>query len=291
MPPPDKQLSTYQKSPKSGMSQLYQQYQQANEAAKQERKTQLANLWEQQKQAMRRISASAKLILPRAASYHLKRTLRLQARNTANEAIANVRRTMTGKRAEIRTRHKPLSYIEWLKSEAEHGNIPAIFALRKRGAVAPALINITARDLRDTKLIASKIVHATGRGTLFYKTGKDIFRDSGSHLSMKKDVSDQGVKAALMIAMSKFHGQPLMFNGSDELREKCVEVAAAREGLRLTFADPDMERERQKKLLPGDHQVAIPQMAPATREKTEGRSRNIPHRELADSQTRRGISR
>ncbi len=85
----EKPLSTYQKSPISGMNSLYQQYRQANETAKQERKTKLANLWEQQKQAMQRIAGTAKLNLLRAASYHLKRTLRLQARNTANAAIAS----------------------------------------------------------------------------------------------------------------------------------------------------------------------------------------------------------
>jgi hypothetical protein len=180
-----------------------------------------------------------------------------------NAAIADVRRSMAKRREEIKTRYKPLGYIEWLKREAEHGSIPAIYALRKRGAVAPALINITARDLRDTKIIAGKIVHVTGRGTLFYRAGEDVFRDSGSHLSMKKDVSDQGVKAALKIAMAKFNGQPLVFNGSDELRTKCIEVAA-KERLSLIFADIDMERERQKMI----NQISSPTVTSA-RQKNE----------------------
>jgi hypothetical protein len=121
---------------------------------------------------------------------------------------------------------------------------------------------------------------------LFYKAGEDVFRDSGSHLSIKKEVSDQGVKAALMIAMTKFNGQPLVFNGSDELRAKCVEVAV-REGLRLTFADPGMERERQGRLMPNRESAPRPALTSANREKPEERGRNGPHHEPAESQHRR----
>ncbi len=234
--------SLYQKTPSFGTNQLYQQYLLEKETARNMRKEQLAALWDEQKQSTRRIAASAKLNLPLAASVHLKRRLRLQARNVANAAIADVRRAMGKRRDEIKARHKPLGYVEWLKREAERGNVPAIYALRKRGAVAPALVNITARDLRDARLIVGKVVHVTGRGTLFYKAGEDIFRDNGNHLSLKKDISDEGVKAALMIAMAKFNGQAIVVNG--ELKARCVDVAA-KEGLRLSFADPDMERARQ----------------------------------------------
>ncbi len=134
-----------------------------------------------------------------------------------------------------------------MKREAEQGNIPAIYALRKRGAVTPALVNITARDLRNTRLIASKIAHVTGRGTLFYRSGQDVFRDNGSHVSVKRDVSDAGMQAALRIAMAKFNGQPLTVNGTDEFKKRCVAVAA-REKLPLIFSDIVLEQKRQKAL-------------------------------------------
>ncbi len=101
----------------------------------------------------------------------------MRIRNAVNDRIARIRRDMAEARREIRDKHKARGFVEWLKREAEHGNISAIYALRKRGgAVAPALVNITARDLRDAKLIASKIAHVTGRGTLFYRAGEDVFR-------------------------------------------------------------------------------------------------------------------
>ncbi len=256
MTPTEKPLSTYQKLPISGTSQLYQQYRQKNDAVKQERKAQLATLWEQQKQAMKRIAATAKLNLPRAASSHLKRTLRIQARNTANAAIANVRRLMSQKRQEIRNQHKTFSYIEWLKREAEQGNIPAIYALRKRGAVAPAFVNITARDMRSTRLIAAKIAHVTGRGTLFYRVGEEIFRDNGSHISLKRDVSDVGIQAALHIAMAKFNGQPLTVNGTEEFKGRCLRVVV-KENLNLAFSDPDMEQKRKNLIQQTDCKATI----------------------------------
>ena len=242
-----KHLSTYQQAPLSGTTPLYQQYLSEKEQARKNRSAQLATAWDKQKRLMSQIVASAKLNLPKAAAYHLKRKLRLEARNAANARIAELRRTMAKERADIKAKHKPLGYIEWLKREAEHGVIPAIHALRKRGAPAPALVNITARDLRNAKLVAAKIAHVTGRGTLFYKVGQDVFRDNGSHVSLKREVSDAGIVSALRIAMVKFNGQPLSINGSNEFKERCVEMTA-RERLAITFSEPALEEKRKRAL-------------------------------------------
>lgn len=249
VPPVEKPSTTYQKTPQIGSESLYRQYSHEQEIGRKERKNQLAAIWDEQKQAIRRIAASAKLDLPKAASYHLKRKLRLQAHTRANTAIAGIRQSMAEKRAEIKIRYKTFGYLEWLKQQAEQGNIPAIYALRKRGEVAPALINITARDLRDTQLIADRIAHVTSRGTLFYKAGIDVFRDNGSHISLKKNVSDAGIHAALRIAMAKFGGQPLAVNGTDEFRQRCISVAIEKR-MSLTFSDRGMEKERLGRLHP-----------------------------------------
>ncbi len=245
----DQAASTYQKAPVAGPDSLYQQYLHEKEMVWKQRKTQLAAVWDDQKHAMWRIASTAKLNLPKAASYHLKQKLRLQARRRADTAITDIRRSMAKKRAEIRVRYKALGYIEWLKRQAERGELQAIYALRKRGAVAPALINITARDLHSIKLIAAKISHVTGRGTLFYKAGSDVFRDNGSHISLKQGVSDAGIQAALRIAIAKFGGQPLTVNGTDEFRQRCITVAVEK-GMRLTFSDSGMEKERLGRLHP-----------------------------------------
>lgn len=243
VPPDEKRLSAYQKKPLAGTEPLYQQYRREKDSAGKERAARLAAVWEEQKHIMRKIAATAKLTLPKAASRHLKRTLRLQARASANAAIADIRRTMAKEREAIKASHKALGYIEWLKREAERGNISAIHALRKRGAVAPALVNITARDLRDAKLIAAKIAHVTGRGTLFYRAEADVFRDNGSHVSLKREVTDAGVEAALRIAMAKFKGQPLTVNGSDAFKKRCIE-AAVTANLSIIFSDAWMEKVR-----------------------------------------------
>jgi hypothetical protein len=279
--PPDKSSdqkmerlkNIYKKEPPSHADRLYDQYQFEKENTWKERKTQLAAVWDKQKIRMRQIAASAKLNLPRTASYHLKKRLRLEARNAASARNAELRRAMAKECVDIKARHTALGYIEWLKRQAEGGNVSAIYALRKRGAVAPALVNITASDFRDAKIIAAKIAHVTGRGTLFYKVGEDVFRDNGSHLSLKKEIGDQGVKAALLIAMAKFNGQSLAVNGSDVLKAKCVEVAV-REGLRLIFADPDMERERQRRITRLDKNWRL--VVPQTIQKNENNNSDKP---------------
>lgn len=236
---------SYLPRPLTGTSNLYRQYLESKRATAQTRKAELAALWEKQKHTIQAVMNASKLNLPTAAGTSVKRALRKRVREAVTIRIARIRHDMAKTRAEIKAKHKARGFVEWLKLEAERGNIPAIYALRKRGAAAPALVNITAHDLRDVNLIAGKIAHITGRGTLFYKTGDDVFRDTGSHLSLKKEITDHGVKAALMIAMAKFSGQNLVVNGPAELKIKCVEVAVQK-GLCLAFADPEMERERQK---------------------------------------------
>ena len=145
-------------------------------------------------------------------------------------------------------RHKALGYLEWLKRQAESGNVPAIYALRTRGVASPGLVNITARDLHDAKLIAAKIAHVTGRGTLFYKVGRDVFRDNGSHILAKRDMSDDGMVSALRIAMAKFNGQPLTVNGTDKFKRRCVE-AAIEARLPITFSDSRMESIRHQHIM------------------------------------------
>jgi hypothetical protein len=231
----------------SGTDQLYRQYQLEKETAWKNRKEQLTAIWDKQKTLISLTAASAKVNFPKNIPYHVKHELRLQAQNAANARIAEIRREMSQARSAINARNKMPGYIDWLKREAENGNIPAIYALRKRGAAAPALVNMTARDLRDTRLIAAKIAHVSGRGTLFYKVGQDVFRDNGSHVSLKRDVSDAGVLSALRIAMVKFNNQPLAVNGTDAFKSRCIEIAT-REAIPITFSDPDMERTRQSRI-------------------------------------------
>ena len=238
--------SIYKKVPPPHGGGLYEQYQREKESTWKERKAQLSAVWDKQKTRTRHIVALAKLYLPRAASYHLKKRLRLEARNIANARIVELRRAMAKERADIKARHKALGYLEWLKRQAESGNVSAIYALRKRGAVAPALVNITARDLQNTKIIAAKVAYVTGRGTLFYKVGQDVFRDNGSHVSVKRDASDDGLASALRIAMAKFNDQPLTINGTDEFKRRCVDTAI-RENLPFTFSDVWLEKERQER--------------------------------------------
>jgi hypothetical protein len=234
---------SYLPRPLTGTSNLYQQYLESKRATTQTRKVELAALWEKQKHTIQAVMDASKLNLPTAAGTSVKRALRKRVREAVKVRIARIRHDMAKTRAEIKAKYKTRGFVEWLKLEAERGNVPAIYALRKRGAVAPALVNITARDLRDANLIAGKIAHVTGRGTLFYKAGDDVFRDNGSHLFLQKDISDQGVKAALMIAMTKFDGHSLVVNGSAELKAKCIEIAV-REGLAITFSDTEMEQRR-----------------------------------------------
>lgn len=283
LPGAERRTATYSPKPVTASHDLYQQYLAAKHATSEAKTSEFVALWEKQRRLMREVREAGNIRLPAAIGKFRMRSLRRQMREAVKAGISRIRRDMAKLRAEIKAKYKTRSFIEWLKLEAEQGNVPAIYALRKRGAVAPALVNITARDLRDAQIISGKIAHVTGRGTLFYRAGGDIFRDNGSHLSLKKEVSDEGVKAALMIAMAKFGGQPLAVNGSDKLKAKCIEVSA-REGMRLAFADPVMEQARRERVRLLERRDVVPEK---TREGRTGAE--IPSRQA--ERTNRGMSR
>jgi hypothetical protein len=86
----------------------------------------------------------------------------------------------------------------------------------------------------------------TKEGTIIYRVGASAIRDDGDQLKVSREVTQEGLDAALGMAMARY-GNVITVNGTDDFKERIV-WAAASANLQITFADAALERRRQSLL-------------------------------------------
>ncbi len=232
--------------PKSNYDE-YKEFREREAAARAaERAAMLEALRKEQGEAIAAAKIKARQIVEAqpAEIFRSKRLTNILRRRDERKAVTEIQSQYRAKRDEVYKATRTTGYVDWLKREAAGGNVRAISALRAKGEVAPGLITISSRQMQYAKIVAEKIAGVTGRGTLFYKAGEDVYRDDGKNISVKEGITDTGIKNALIIAGAKFNA-PLTLGGTDDFKRRCVEVAS-RERLQLTFDDPTLETVRQK---------------------------------------------
>jgi hypothetical protein len=238
---------SYKETPKYGDKSLYDEYRAEREKIERERAALLALLKKERTEALEKAGREAVKSVDSQSFLNALRTRKLvgmlkkQARRRMTRPVLA---EFKERRNEILKRNRKMGYVDWLKAQARAGNVRAIFTLRGKGEVAPEVISISSRDLADAKAIAAKIEGVTGRGTLFYAAGKDVFRDDGKNLSLRSGVSDEGIRKALIIARSKFNNAPLTLEGTEEFMLRCAEIAK-RGKLDITFANPRLDSIRR----------------------------------------------
>jgi dihydrofolate reductase len=114
----------------------------------------------------------------------------------------------------------------------------------------------------------------TKTGTIIYRVGSSAVRDDGEKLKVSRGVTQDGLQAALRMAMERY-GDRITVNGSAEFKEQ-VAGAAAIGNLALTFEDVVLERRRQALLSEAN---------------TGGRDRQEQQEELVDNGPRPDVSR
>lgn len=84
----------------------------------------------------------------------------------------------------------------------------------------------------------------TKRGTVIFRVGNTAVRDNGKCFQVSRGATDDGLCAVLAAAAQRF-GSVLKVDGSDAFKQNLIRVAA-QHAMPLSFADPTMERERQR---------------------------------------------
>ena len=145
----------------------------------------------------------------------------------------------------ITARHQRLTWADWLRHQALGGDEEALRALRARDA-ARGLAGDTITAV-GKRLIAS-VVGAnqdfiTKQGTIIYRVGLSAVRDDGARLQVSREVTNDGIDAALRLAVQKY-GTTIAVSGSDAFKRRVAEVAA-QSRLTIRFDDPTLEQQRQ----------------------------------------------
>lgn len=86
----------------------------------------------------------------------------------------------------------------------------------------------------------------TKKGTIIYRVGASAIRDDGDQLKVSREATQDGLDAALRMAMERY-GNHITVNGTDDFKERIVRAAASA-NLQITFADATLERRRQSLL-------------------------------------------
>ena len=148
--------------------------------------------------------------------------------------------------AAITARHTRLTWADWLRHQALAGDQEALRALRARDA-ARGLTGDTITAV-GTKLVDAVVGanqdHITKQGTIIYRVGLSAVRDDGACLQVSREVTNDGIEAALRLAVHKY-GTTIGVSGSDAFKTRVAQVAA-RSRLTIRFDDPTLEYQRQR---------------------------------------------
>ncbi|MFC5461915.1 TraI/MobA(P) family conjugative relaxase [Massilia niabensis] len=159
------------------------------------------------------------------------------------EEIAAVQGLYRRERQAIDRKHRRSQWTDWLRREAETGDLQALAALRGRkrqGDLAGNTVTGSAPPHRPLPPIGHDSV--TRKGTIIYRVGNGAIRDDGARLKVSSDADQAVVHCALQMAIARY-GERIAVNGSDAFKEQILTVAVAG-SLRVTFADAGLEQRR-----------------------------------------------
>ena len=174
----------------------------------------------------------------------------LNAKRIRDEAMRELQDIAQREREELlkEKRPKPMSWQDWLQSEAAAGNINALLELRTKDAKR------IQQDAKKTRSLTGKappklylqklkddIDTVTKHGTVIYKCGDTTVRDTGSLLCVDDGYTPQVLQAVLRAAKDKFQGTGLTVNGTDEFKTKVL-IAASLMQEDLQFEDPAIQQ-------------------------------------------------
>jgi hypothetical protein len=161
------------------------------------------------------------------------------------EEIAAIKSLYRCERQAIDRQHRKPQWTDWLRREAEMGDLQALAALRGRNRQGGFTGNAVTGDAASTRPVRpDRHDSITRKGTIIYRVGASAIRDDGARLKVSHGADQAAMRCALRMAVARY-GNRIAVNGSDAFKEQIV-IAAVAEGLRITFADPALEQRRSQ---------------------------------------------
>ncbi|MFO0702156.1 MAG: TraI/MobA(P) family conjugative relaxase [Nitrospira sp.] len=149
--------------------------------------------------------------------------------------------------AAITARYQRLTWADWLRQQALAGNTEALRALRARDAsrgLTGDTIAAVGKRVLEAVVVGANQDYITKQGTIIYRVGLSAVRDDGTRLQVSREVTNEGIDAALRLAVQKY-GTTIAVSGSDAFKTRVAQVAA-HSHLTIRFDDPALEHQRQR---------------------------------------------
>lgn len=142
------------------------------------------------------------------------------------------------------------TWVDWLRQQAESGNVEALAVLRDREERARRWQGdlLTAARADQAKVVILETLlkpKARKDGTMaYYTVDGGVVIDRATHVQAQKATTGASL-VALELASRRFEGQALIVMGTDEFRREVAQLAGMH-GLKVTFTDPAMEQLRRE---------------------------------------------
>ena len=267
---PEKRYEGKPKERDAATDRLYSRYLMERDAGLDERKDLLRAARKMRYRAAQERYRAA-MILSRALFGGAKKEAMARAEERKKAEFAAIREEMGEAMRKVRRK----GWVEWLKDQAEQGDLDALKLLRRRAygmAVKNALgggagqggWGIDADAVADGKAMLDTV---TKKGTVLYNVGGEIVRDNGDGFYCYGQTRQDTLVMMLQMTAKRF-GSVIDVTGNEEFRRRCVEAAVAG-GLKVTFKDEALERARLEAVRAGRVYLDVP-LAQKDRAKAAG---------------------
>lgn len=249
--------TTYARQPmRSGIdtAPMYARYQAEQQAGKALRRDEWARAMDRKTRLIEAAKRSGRL--KRAAIKLIKmagpgkKILYAATRKTLKNDLQAISQQYLKERQQIYAKHRHLAWADWLRAQATEGDPQALGALRARAAAQGLKGNTVSGKPGQNPLRAANTDKSdaapdsiTKQGTIIYRVGLTTIRDDGNQLQVSRGASQEGLQAALQMAMVRYGGR-LTVNGTAAFKERIAQAAASAQ-LPITFDDATLERRRQ----------------------------------------------
>lgn len=173
-----------------------------------------------------------------------KKLLYAQAHTALKASIKSINTEFKAGKDKLYQTHKQRTWADWLKQQAQEGDLVALEALRARDSAQPLKGNVITSPGNETDRGSLVVDNVTKKGTVIYRAGRNAVRDDGKQLQVSRGADVGGIEAALKLAIEKY-GTKLTINGSPEFKAQVIHVATKSQ-LTITFADESLERLRRQ---------------------------------------------
>ncbi len=174
-----------------------------------------------------------------------KKLLYAMTSKAMHKEIELIKAQYRQERVNIFKKYQPQQWADWLRRQATAGDQDALAALRARERSQGLNGNtISAGDgQRMQSGVNANQDSITKKGTIIYRLGGSAIRDDGDKLKVSKEVTKEGLDAALRLVMERY-GNKITVTGSVDFKAKIIQAAVTAK-LQITFADAVLERHRQ----------------------------------------------